>query len=120
MFSMYIVHLAVPYNFVETMPETLLDFVNAPTAHCGVYSLAQSQVYGGLGLTWRNIVIDGGWHGLIEVQIDGAWEVFDSIKCVGEHQRRQDARRGMTACTADSIRRYWIGRRARCTGHISE
>ncbi len=82
LFGMYIVHLAVPYNFVETMPETLLDFVNAPTAHCGVYSLAQSQVYGGLGLTWRNIVIDGGWHGLIEAQIDGAWEVFDSTSNV--------------------------------------
>jgi len=77
-FGMYIVHNAVPYNRVEVDPVTLLDFVSAPTAHCGTFALALSQVYTGLGLHWRSIVVDDGWHGLNEVLIGGHYETFDA------------------------------------------
>lgn len=79
-FGMYIVHLAQPYNTVawDYLNATILDFVAAPTAHCGAYAVAQSQVYTALGLRWRNIVVDNGWHGLIEAEIGERWETFDS------------------------------------------
>ncbi len=78
LFGMYLVHVAVPYNRVERDPVTLIDFVNAETAHCGTFARAQSQVYTALGLRWRNIVVDDGWHGLVEAEIDGRWETFDA------------------------------------------
>lgn len=80
LFGMYIVHLAQPYNVV---PEGwagwgLLDFLHGQSAHCGLYALAQSHVYTALGLRWREVAVDGGWHGLIEAQIGANFEVFDS------------------------------------------
>lgn len=79
-FGMYIVHLAQPYNTVDYdyLNATLLDFITVDTAHCGAYAIAQSQVYTALGLRWRNIVVDNGWHGLIEAEIGGRWETFDA------------------------------------------
>jgi len=78
LFGMYIVHLAVPYNVVIVPPTTLFEFVNAPSAHCGTYSVAQSWIYDALGVEWRIVMVDGGWHGLIEVDVGGSWEIFDS------------------------------------------
>jgi len=78
LFGMYIIHLAAPYNVVEVVPTTLFEFINTPTAHCGTYSVAQSQVYDALGLEWRIVMVDGGWHGLIEVLVNERWETFDS------------------------------------------
>lgn len=84
LFGMYIVHLAVPYNEVARNweGETLLDFLHGETAHCGAYAQAQQAVYDALGLRWRNIVVDGGWHGLIEAQIGANFEVFDATSNV--------------------------------------
>lgn len=82
LFGMYITHVAVAYGVVETEPGTLLEFIAAPTAHCGVYAKAQSQVYDALGLVWRTVVVDGGWHGLNEVLIDGRYETFDATSNV--------------------------------------
>lgn len=80
LFGMYIVHLARPYNVVPEDWESwgLLDFLHGQSAHCGLYSLAQKHVYDALGLRWREVVVDGGWHGLIEAQIGANFEVFDS------------------------------------------
>lgn len=84
LFGMYLIHTAVPYNVVSWDWEhaTFLEFVNAPTAHCGAYARAQSQLYTALGLEWRSILVDGGWHGLIEARIGAAYEVFDSTSNV--------------------------------------
>lgn len=88
LFGMYIIHLAVPYNTVDWdyQRATLLEFVNAGTAHCGAYAVAQSHVYTALGLRWRNVIVDNGWHGLIEAEISGNYEVFDSTSAVWINQ----------------------------------
>lgn len=82
LFGMYIIHMAAPYNATPITPVTFLDFVHTPTAHCGIYAQAQAQLYTALGLRWHNVIVDNGWHGLIEAEIDGAWEVFDSTSNV--------------------------------------
>lgn len=84
LFGMYIVHQAQPYNVAPPDWETytLLDFLNAKAAHCGLYALAQSYIYTALGLRWQNIIVDGGWHGLLQADIDGQWETFDSTSNV--------------------------------------
>lgn len=80
LFGMYIVHVSQPYNTVPSGWEnyTLIDFLEADAAHCGLYALAQSKIYTALGLWWNNVTVDDGWHGLIEAQIDGWWETFDA------------------------------------------
>lgn len=90
LFGMYITHLAVPYGIVEHAPESLVEFASAPTAHCGTYADAQSRIYDALGVTWRRIHVDGGWHGLLEALIGRRYETFDATsnvwldKSVGE------------------------------------
>lgn len=82
LFGMYVTHLAVPYGVVETAPASLLEFVSAPSAHCGTYADAQARIYDALGVTWRLIHVDGGWHGLLEAQVNRRYEVFDSTSNV--------------------------------------
>lgn len=78
LFGMYAVHLAAPYNVVERVPTTLVEFIHTPTAHCGTQPLAQATLYTGLGLQWRIVSVDGGWHGYAEVVVDGRYESFDA------------------------------------------
>lgn len=94
LFGMYIVHMAAPYNVTPVTPVTFLDFVRTPTAHCGIYARAQSQVYTALGLRWREVHVDGGWHGLIEAEISGFYEVFDSTSAVWVNQPVESLLRG--------------------------
>lgn len=84
LFGMYIVHLAAPYNEVARawVGESLLAFVNGATAHCGAYAQAQQAVYDALGLRWRSVGVDGGWHELVEAEISGKFEVFDATSNV--------------------------------------
>lgn len=86
LFGMYITHLAAPYNTVETAPSTLLEFIAAPAAHCGTYAHAQAQIYNALGLEWQNVIVNGGWHGLIQAKIGQTYEVFDSTSNVWVNQ----------------------------------
>lgn len=80
LFGMYAVHVSQPYNTVPSGWEayTLRQFIDAEAAHCGLYSRAQSMIYTALGLRWNNVLVDGGWHGLIEAQIGERWETFDA------------------------------------------
>lgn len=80
LYGMYITHLAQPYNTVPPDWESysLIEFLQAQAAHCGLYSLAQSYIYTALGLRWQNVVVDGGWHGLLQADIGGQWETFDA------------------------------------------
>lgn len=80
MVGMYLVHVSQPYG---TMPSgwedyTLDQLLAADAMHCGGYARAQGMIYTALGLRWHNVIVDGGWHGLIEAEIDGAWETFDA------------------------------------------
>lgn len=80
LFGMYVVHVSQPYNTVPSGWDgyTLRQFIDADAAHCGLYSRAQGMIYTALGLRWNNVVVDGGWHGLVEAQIGEGWETFDS------------------------------------------
>lgn len=76
-FAMYIVHVSTPYG--ETRYQTsLVDYLTLTRSHCGTYSLAQRDIVKKLGLTWREVSLSSGWHGWIEILIDGNWEVFDA------------------------------------------
>lgn len=80
LYGMYIVHMAAPYNVVtrDWEGEGIRAFADGATAACGVYSQAQGHIYDALGLRWRQIEVDRTWHTLIEAQINGEFEVFDS------------------------------------------
>lgn len=80
LFGMYLVHMAAPYNVVtrDWEGEGIRAFADGATAACGVYSQAQGHIYDALGLRWRQVQIDSTWHTLIEAQINGEFEVFDS------------------------------------------
>ena len=106
LFGMYITHLAVPYNVVEVLPVTLLQFVSAETAHCGTYSLAQSQIYDALDVSWRNIIVDDGWHGIIEVLVGRQYETFDATSNVWVNLSIGEMIKGMTYTVMDEPRRY--------------
>mgnify|MGYP001392230666 CR=1 FL=1 len=106
LFGLYITHMAVPYNVVDILPVTLLDFVQAPTAHCGTYSLAQSQIYDAFGLTWRFILADDGWHGIIEVLVGRQYETFDATSNVWVNLSIGEMIAGMTNTVMDKPRRY--------------
>lgn len=77
LYSMYIVHISHPYG-ETTYPATLLEYMTQERSHCGVYSYAQQEIATGLGLTWRFVELTSGWHGWIEVDVDGQWEIFDA------------------------------------------
>ncbi len=78
--GMYLVHVSEPYGTMPTGWEayTLDQLLAADAMHCGGYARAQGMIYTALGLRWHEIGVDGGWHGLIEAEIDGAWETFDA------------------------------------------
>jgi hypothetical protein len=80
LFGMYLVHVSQPYGSMPSGWEqyTLSQFLQADEAHCGGYALMQGMIYTALGLRWNNVIVDGSWHGLIEAEIDGAWETFDA------------------------------------------
>jgi hypothetical protein len=76
-FTMYVVHISHVYG--ETAyPETFTEFLAQERAHCGTFSIAQSEIAEALGLTWRMLELTSGWHGWIEILVDGEWEIFDS------------------------------------------
>jgi hypothetical protein len=76
-YAMYIVHISHVYG--ETRyPETLVDYMTLERSHCGIYVIAQEDIVEAFGLTWRLVGLTSGWHGWIEVLVDGQWEVFDS------------------------------------------
>lgn len=77
LYAMYIVHISHVYG--ETpYPETLVEYMTLARSHCGIYVIAQQAIVEELGLTWRLLSLTSGWHGWIEVLVDGQWEVFDS------------------------------------------
>lgn len=78
LYGMYIVHLAVPYFSVEREPTNLVEFVSAPSAHCGTYAMALGEIYSALGLHWRSWSVSNGSHALLDVDINGKWETFDA------------------------------------------
>lgn len=88
LYGMYIIHMAAPYNVVprDWEGEGIRAFAGGATAACGVYSQAQGRVYTALGLRWRQVVVDNGWHTLIETEISGHFEVFDSTSAVWVNQ----------------------------------
>lgn len=97
LFGMYIVHLAAPYNIVTRAweGESFLAFVHGETAHCGAYAQAQRAVYSALGLRWRSVLVDNGWHEVVEAEIDGRYEVFDSTSAVWINQPVEGLLRGV-------------------------
>ncbi len=76
-FTMYIVHISTVYG-ETTFPSSFLEYLQQPRAHCGTYSLAQAHIADALGLTWRMFELTSGWHGWIEIMVDGQWEMFDA------------------------------------------
>jgi len=78
--GMYLVHVSQPYGSMPSGWEqyTLSQLLQADTVHCGGYALMQGMIYTALGLRWNNVIVDGGWHGLIEAQIGEGWETFDA------------------------------------------
>ncbi len=76
-FTMYVVHISTIYG-ETTYPSTFLEYLQQPRAHCGTYSVAQGHIAAALGLTWKMYELTSGWHGWIEILIDGQWEMFDA------------------------------------------
>lgn len=76
-FSMYVVHISTVYG-ETTYPASFLEYLQQPRAHCGTYSIAQAHIAGALGLTWRMWELTSGWHGWVEILVDGQWEMFDA------------------------------------------
>lgn len=76
-YTMYVVHISTDYG-ETTYPDSFLDYLKQPRAHCGTYSLAQSEIAEKMGLTWRLLSLTSGWHGWVEIQVDGNWELFDA------------------------------------------
>ncbi len=77
LFAMYTVHISKPYGVAPMVPD-LADFEALDRAHCGDDELAQRQISNALGLTTRALAFTNFWHGWLEVQIAGHWEIFDS------------------------------------------
>jgi hypothetical protein len=77
LFSMYIVHISHIYGETR-FPASMTEFVALERTHCGVSSMAQSQITEALGLNWRTIELTSGWHAWVEIEVDGVWEIFDS------------------------------------------
>ena len=78
LFAMYIVHVAVPYGETTPPPYTFAEYTGRDRAHCGVYTFVQREISQALGLTVRGYEFTDGFHGWLEVEINGAWELFDS------------------------------------------
>lgn len=76
-YGMALIHLAAPYG-VSEMVANLRGFVEQGVAHCGGYALAQELLYREWGLKHRNLTFDVGWHGWVEVEVAGRWELFDA------------------------------------------
>ncbi len=76
-FSMYVVHVSTIYG-ETTYPASFLEYLQQPRAHCGTYSIAQAHIANALGLEWRMFELTSGWHGWIEINVDGQWEMFDA------------------------------------------
>lgn len=114
LFGMYVTHLAVPYNVVEHAPISLLEFASAPAADCGIYATAQAQIYDALGLRWRRIHIDRGWHGVIEVLIGRQYEVFDATSNVWVNRSIGEMLGGMER----SVRYFYTPMLDRSTGAV--
>jgi hypothetical protein len=76
-FSMYVVHISTVYG-ETTYPASFLEYLTQPRAHCGTYSIAQAHIAQALGLTWRMWELTSGWHGWVEILVDGQWEIFDA------------------------------------------
>lgn len=76
-FSMYVVHISHIYG-ETTYPSSFLEYLTQPRAHCGTYSVAQSHIDEALGLPWRMFELTSGWHGWVEILVDGQWEMFDA------------------------------------------
>ncbi|NJO83397.1 MAG: hypothetical protein HC828_11640 [Blastochloris sp.] len=77
LYSMYVVHISHIYGETE-YTASLTDYLAQPRAHCGTYSIAQSHIATALGLEWRMFELTSGWHGWIEIMVDGRWEIFDA------------------------------------------
>jgi len=73
--GMYIVATNAPYHEADN-PVDALAFARQATLHCGTVVVAQGEIYGALGLTWRQVETTN--HTWLEVDVDGAWEVFDA------------------------------------------
>ena len=76
-FTMYVVHISTIYG-ETTYPSSFLEYLQQPRAHCGTYSTAQSHIADALGLTWQMYELTSGWHGWVEILVDGQWEIFDA------------------------------------------
>jgi hypothetical protein len=98
LFAMYTVHIAKPYG--ESMPAVTLDqYILLSRAHCGIYTPVQQQISEALGLETRNMYFTDGWHGWLEVNINGQWEIFDSTTNTWIN-------RGMSAMLSSEPRQY--------------
>lgn len=77
LFTMYVIHISHIYG--ETPNQTsFLDYLTLERSHCGNYSVAQAEIAQALGLEWQLLELSSGWHGWLEVMVDGQWEIFDS------------------------------------------
>ena len=93
-FAMYIVHLAKPYGTAPTVL-TLPEFMKLTFAQCGDYAPVQEEISRALGLTARYIGFTNSFHGWVEVQINGQWEIFDSTTNVWINQPMEALLRGV-------------------------
>ena len=94
-FAMYIVHLAKPYR-ESTAADNLVDFMALARAHCGIYAPVQQEISQALGLSTRYIAFTNGFHGWIEVEILGHWEIFDSTTNVWIDHSMEELLGGVT------------------------
>ena len=78
LFAMYVIHISHPYGTAQS-PVTFTKYVKeSRTSKCDTYGIFQSRILDAFGLTWRYVAISSGFHGWIEVDINGHWEIFDS------------------------------------------
>lgn len=93
-----IVHMAKAYGVAPAIT-SVDEFLSLDRAQCGDYAQVQLLLNRQYGLTSRRMGFADGWHTWIEVEINGAFELFDSTSNVWISQP-------MSALLAGADRRY--------------
>lgn len=77
LYAMQAVHREKPYGVTQGA-STVDEFLKLERSECGTYTRVQDQVSQYYGLTTRRVRFTDSWHGFLEIEIGGTWEVFDS------------------------------------------
>jgi hypothetical protein len=78
LYAMYLVHISHVYGETPAWDQSVTSYLSLERSHCGLYTVVQHQILDAMGIPWRQVGLDNGWHGWIEVPVNGTWEIFDA------------------------------------------